>query len=263
MRLGLLARATADGHSIGEIARLDDAALEALLHGPAARGRDVGGDETAAAIVDALGATARLESLALEAILKRAVFSVGVERFVDEIVGRFLEEVGNRWHSGAISPAHEHLASNTTRRVLAWVTDAYELGPDAPSIVIATPAGEMHELGAMAVAAAVVSEGWRVVYLGADLPASDIANAAQQVAAQAVALSIVYVDAQAAAGEVDLVARALPDGIELFIGGAVAGEVERVARNKRIRLVPGIDQLRQTLRRTNSARAGFRLPTAR
>jgi MerR family transcriptional regulator, light-induced transcriptional regulator len=258
VRLGLLARATGVGHSIGEIARLDDSALEALLHAPNARGLDARADDIAGVVADALGAAARLDSPSLEAILKRAAFSLGVERFVDEVVGRFLTEVGNRWHTGAMSPAHEHLASNTMRRVLAWVTDAYELEPDAPRILIATPAGELHELGAMSVAAAAVGEGWRVVYLGASLPARDIATAAEQVGAQAVALSVVYADGASTAAEVEAVARALPEGIDLFIGGAAAHEVEARSRNKRLRVLQGIEPLRQTLRAAYAGRSGFR-----
>ena len=258
VRLGLLARATAEGHSIGEIARLDEGALEALVQRPNGRGPDGRSDEIAALIADALGAAARLESLTLETVLKRAVFSLGVERFVDEVVGRFLEEVGNRWHIGAISPAHEHLASNTMRRVLAWVTDAYELEPDAPRILIATPAGEMHELGAMTVAAAAVGEGWRVVYLGASLPASDIVSAAEQVGAQAVALSVVYAGGPSTAGEVEQIARALPDGVALFIGGAGAHEIKGLVRNGRVSVLDGIDAFRRTLRAAHAGRSGFR-----
>jgi len=247
VRLGLLARATSDGHSIGEVARLDDSALEALVHGAAARGADGHADAVAAVADDALGATARLDALALETTLKRAVFSLGVERFVDDVVGRFLTEVGNRWHVGALSPAHEHLASQTMRRVLAWITDAYELEPDAPRMLIATPAGEMHELGAMTVAAAAVGEGWRVIYLGPSLPARDIANAAEQVGAKAVALSVVYAGGPATAA-----------GVELFIGGAAADEVETLVKKGRARVLHGIEPLRRTLRAVHASKAGFR-----
>jgi methanogenic corrinoid protein MtbC1 len=261
-RLALLARATAEGHSIGEIARLDEAALEALLRGPKARGADDHGEEIGAVVSDALGAATRLDSVALETILKRAVFSLGVERFVDQVVGRFLSEVGNRWHQGAISPAHEHLASDTMRRVLAWVTDAYELEPDAPRILVGTPEGEMHELGAMSAAAAAVGEGWRVVYLGASLPAEDIVSAAEQVGAKAVALSVVYADGASTAAQVARIARSLPDGVDLFIGGAAAHEVDGLARNSRVRVLEGIEPLRRTLRAAHVGRPGFRPPAA-
>jgi methanogenic corrinoid protein MtbC1 len=263
VRLSLLARATAQGHSIGEIARLDSAALESLLHLDGTRLAGDREDLVASAVSDALGAAAALDSGALEAILKRAALSLGVDRFVDDVVGRFLAEVGNRWHEGAMSPAHEHVASDTIRRVLAWVWEAYDVEPDAPRIVVATPSGEMHELGAMTAAAAAVSEGWRVVYLGANLPAHDIVNAAAQVGAHMIALSVVYANGDSAATEVSEVARSVPDGVEVLIGGASAHTVESVVKTASVRALAGIDSFRRVLRARRAARTATAQPRVR
>jgi MerR family transcriptional regulator, light-induced transcriptional regulator len=263
VRLALLARATAQGHSIGEIARLDSAALESLLHVGGARHSGDREDLVGSAVSDALGAAAALDSAALEAILKRAALSLGVDRFVDDVVGRFLAEIGNRWHVGAMSPAHEHVASDTTRRVLAWVWEAYDVEPDAPRIVVATPAGELHELGAMTAAAAAVSEGWRVVYLGANLPARDIANAAAQVSAHVIALSVVYANGDSASREVSEVARSVPDGVEVVIGGAGAQTVESAVKATGVRVLAGIDSFRRMLRAARVARSGAAEPVVR
>lgn len=256
LRLTLLARATAEGHSIGEIARLGAPALEELLHPQRTRSLTEPVDLVGTFVSEALGAAERLDSLALENALKRAVFAVGVERFVDGVVGRLMTEVGERWHAGTISPAHEHLASDTMRRVLAWIGEAYAPDRDAPLIVVATPSGEMHELGAMAVAAAAHGEGWRVVYLGPNLPAGDIVNAAQQVGAQVVALSVVYANGangELAAREIAETARAVRGEIDVVIGGSAARRIESTAAEAGVRVLDGIDSLRHVLR---SARAG-------
>jgi DNA-binding transcriptional MerR regulator/methylmalonyl-CoA mutase cobalamin-binding subunit len=260
VRLSLLARATAQGHSIGEIARLDGAALESLLRADGARHSGDGEDLVAAAVSDALGAAAALDSGALEAVLKRAALSLGVDRFVDDVVGRFLAEVGNRWHEGAMSPAHEHVASDTMRRVLAWVWEAYDVEPDAPRMVVATPSGEMHELGAMTAAAAAVSEGWRVVYLGANLPARDISNAAAQVGAHVIALSVVYANGDSVSREVSEVARSVPDGVEVVVGGSGAHTVESAVKANGVRVLAGIDSFRRMLRAARPARSGIAQP---
>jgi DNA-binding transcriptional MerR regulator/methylmalonyl-CoA mutase cobalamin-binding subunit len=252
VRLGLLRRATASGHSIGEIARLDIAALEALLQ----RSGDRSGESTtpaATVVAAALGATERLDSVALESVLKRATLSLGVDRFVDTVVSHFLTEVGTRWHVGTLSPAHEHLASDTVRRVLAWVSQAYEVEPNAPRIVVATPAGEMHELGAMAAAAAAVSEGWRGVYRGANLPGRDIARAAEQVGARVVALSVVYPDDGATVSEIVEAARSLPQGATLVIGGSGASVIEDAILPEGVRVLGDIGSLRRMLRAAGSS----------
>jgi hypothetical protein len=62
----------------------------------------------------------------------------------------------------------------------------------APILVVATPGGQVHELGALLVGTTAANLGWQVTYLGASLPAAEIAGAARQKGARAVALSLVY-----------------------------------------------------------------------
>ena len=100
----------------------------------------------------------------------------------------------------------------------------------------------------MAAAAAAVSEGWRVVYLGANLPGRDIARAAEQVGARVVALSVVYPDDGATASEIVDAARALPPGAELVIGGAGASVIEHVVLPEGVRVLGDIGALRRMLR---------------
>jgi methylmalonyl-CoA mutase cobalamin-binding subunit len=62
-----------------------------------------------------------------------------------------------------------------------------------------------------------------VLYLGANLPAADIAHAAVQNSARAVALSIVYPgDDDSLPGELALLRRLVPAGIDIIAGGAAA-----------------------------------------
>ena len=81
----------------------------------------------------------------------------------------FLIAVGERWHRGDITPAHEHLASAVVRDTLGWVLATLEPQGDPPTIVVATPAGELHEFGAMMAAVVAAQAGWRVRYLGPNL----------------------------------------------------------------------------------------------
>ena len=268
-RLTLLRRASLAGHSIGEVAKLDITALEELFDDPLAAAAERVPDAVALLVREAIGATERLDPAGLEAILKRGALSLGAATFVDDVVSRFLTAVGDRWHDGEMSPAHEHLASSVTRRVLDWVVDAHVASPRAPRLVVATPAGERHELGAMLVAAAAAEEGWRVVYLGANLPAADIASAARQVRARVVALSAVYGDSETTREEVKSTARGLPKGTTLFVGGRAAERAAKRATNgtsgrargATVRTLPDIAALRRALRTLRSA-AGADTPDA-
>jgi DNA-binding transcriptional MerR regulator/methylmalonyl-CoA mutase cobalamin-binding subunit len=258
IRLSLLRKATAEGHSIGEIARLDDAALASLTSLPtglATAPRDIDAAIHSAVVTDAIAAIEALDQVALENVLKRAVLTLGATRFIDLIAGEVLQQVGDRWHAGTLAPFHEHLATDTVRRVLAWVADAYDTDGRAPVIVVATPAGEFHELGAMLVAAAAAEEAWRVVYLGANLPAGDIVAASKKVNADVVALSLVYANGEAGAREISETARALPHGVELLVGGAAASRMGGGRLGPGVRLLDDIGSLREALRTRRELKA--------
>ena len=87
-------------------------------------------------------------------------------------------------------------------------------------LIVTTPAGQLHEIGALLVAAAAANLGWHVTYLGASLPAAEIAGAASQNRARAVALSVVYPeDDPLLEGELTRLRESLPVETPLLVGG--------------------------------------------
>ena len=233
-RLRLLYRATLAGRSIGQVAELPTEALAELVRQDAAAdaeraGRGVharDGDAPLAAadyLADAVRAIERLDATALEAILRRATFALSAITLLDGLLVPLLEDVGTHWREGTLRPVHEHLASMMVRRVLDGVVEGASPPLATASVVVATPAGQIHELGALLVAASAATEGWRVTYLGPDLPAEDIAECAVRTRARAVALSVVYPTGDPAVGdELQRLRTALPKRTALLVGGAAA-----------------------------------------
>jgi methylmalonyl-CoA mutase cobalamin-binding subunit len=87
-------------------------------------------------------------------------------------------------------------------------------------LIVATPTGQIHELGALLISAAAANLGWHVTYLGASLPAVEIAGAARQNRARAVALSLVYPeDDPRLPGEIFRLHESLPEEVTLLVGG--------------------------------------------
>lgn len=120
-------------------------------------------------------------------------------------------------------PANEHLASMVIRRTLSWLIESGTRSEAAPALVVTTPAGQTHEFGALLAAATAASHGWRVVYLGTSLPAIEIASAAVQSRAQAVAVSLVYPsDDPTIPKELSELRAALPAGISILAGGGAS-----------------------------------------
>lgn len=224
-KLRLLRRLVEGGHRIASVAKLDLDALTALVRevgdaaGPTApsvgRAQDL--------LEELIAAVEALDAVGLEASLRRSAMTLGSEVWIETVIGPLLEAVGDRWHDGKISPAHEHLATATAREVIAWVVRSFTPVADAPLILIATPAGELHELGAMMAAVIAAEAGWRVQYLGPNIPAEDLADAARQLRANAVALSVVHPDhAARSVDEVRQLRRSLSARVPIIVGGKTA-----------------------------------------
>ena len=121
-----------------------------------------------------LRAARRLDAAELQAVLERAAVTLGVPVFLDEIVAPAVERIGHGWAEGSVSVAQEHMATAVFRRVLGWLLGVYEVEGPAARLVVATPPGQIHELGALLVAVSAAAEGWRVTYLGPDMPVPPI-----------------------------------------------------------------------------------------
>jgi methanogenic corrinoid protein MtbC1 len=124
----------------------------------------------------------------------------------------------------------------------------------APRVVVATPSGQIHELGALLGAASAATEGWPVTYLGPDLPAEDIAECAARTRARAVALSVVYPTGDPAVGdELRRVRSALPKRTALLVGGAAAPAYSAVLTAIGAAPLDGLADLRVVLRKLRRA----------
>jgi methanogenic corrinoid protein MtbC1 len=139
-----------------------------------------------------LAAVEAMNPRELEASLMRATIALPAPVLIDEVIGPLLTRIGDQWEHGQLSPGKEHLASAVIRRVLESIMNACSPESDAPGIVVATPAGQLHEFGALLVGAAASALNWRVSYLGTSLPAQDIAEVASTTRSEVIALSVVY-----------------------------------------------------------------------
>jgi methylmalonyl-CoA mutase cobalamin-binding subunit len=131
-----------------------------------------------------------------------------------------MQRIGDLWHQGTLRPIHEHMASSVVRSFLGGMHGIYTAEAAAPHVVVTTPARQRHELGALLAAATAAGEGWQVTYLGPDLPPEEIAAAALQKGARAVALSITYPpDDPLLVDELRRLRRLLDPRIALVVGG--------------------------------------------
>jgi methanogenic corrinoid protein MtbC1 len=236
-RISLLHRATQGGRGIGQIARLDNAELERLIAADeaASRTRSVTAEDALEArgvhgyFEASLDAVAALDGQRLRYELDRAAAKLTRRRLIEDVLVPLVHALGEQWREGSIRPVHEHLATTIVKSFLGNLQGAFRTPYWAPNLVVTTPAGQQHEIGALLVGATAAAEGWYVAYLGPNLPAEDIALAAHEIGARAVALSIVHpADDPALPEELRRLRRLLNPDVAIIAGGRATQQLAPV-----------------------------------
>lgn len=108
-----------------------------------------------------------------------------------EVLLPALDEVGRMWNTGEINIAEEHLASTTTRRVMAQMMLHAAVRPaNGKTLVAAAVAGNQHDIGVAVLGYFFEMDGWRVIPLGANVPIEDLVQAVGFYNADVIGLSV-------------------------------------------------------------------------
>ena len=252
-RLNLLRDVAHAGHSIGQIARLPTARLGKLVAAssglPAPARQALAPAPPIGSFLDeCVAAIKALDAHALDDALKRGATVLGALGLLHRVIAPLAQTLGDLWRDGTFTAAHEHFASAAIRVFLGNAAKPFGALDDAPVLLVATPAWQVHELGALLVGATAANLGWQVTYLGASLPAAEIAGAALQRRARAVALSLVYPeDDPRLAGELARLRESLPIEVPLLIGGRALPAYRDVLEDIGAILIENLAHLGSTL----------------
>ena len=230
-KLRLLNDAIHQGHNIGSVANLSLSELKILMlketiSSPALN--DTLSSVNSGKAVDdifqeCIDAIKNYDAKKLESILINASSKLTQPVLIEELIVPLVYQIGELWHSGEIRVANEHLASSTIRGFLFNLLESYSFGDSAPTLISATPRGQEHELGALIVGVVAASSGWKVVYLGANLPAEEIGAVVSHLHAKVVALSIIYPsDDPLLPKELRKIKQILPSEVSIIAGGRAA-----------------------------------------
>jgi DNA-binding transcriptional MerR regulator/methylmalonyl-CoA mutase cobalamin-binding subunit len=227
LRLRRLREATDRGHPIGRLASLSEEGLSRLLAESPGSLPGEGENAPNAFVTRLLEAARSYDATACEQALVLAIALLEPRRLAGEVLHPVLVEVGRRWHSGEFSISQERLLSSAVRRHLSLVLDTVNRHAHREQIVFATLPGERHEFGLLMAAVACAGRGFRVHYLGPDLPAAEIARFAREVDAGITALSVVLHERLPDLPQqlATLVAGLEPDAA-VWLGGAATAELD-------------------------------------
>lgn len=225
-RLVLLRQAVELGHRISEIANLPMGELHALV------GRDqLPGIEASPRIpyshvklVEmAIAAATALDPRTFRQCLLQATRTLAVPTLFENFVEPLLGDIERRLQAGELRAVNAQFASAHLRTFLGDLLTSSASESSGPCVIISTPHGHVNDLGAVMAAITAQSVGWHAVYLGTNLPTDEIAHAAKNRNARAVALNVCRAKGDLQIGPVLTTLRGLlPPTVELFVCGGAA-----------------------------------------
>jgi DNA-binding transcriptional MerR regulator/methylmalonyl-CoA mutase cobalamin-binding subunit len=242
-RLRLIKRLMDQGHRPGSLAALAHEQLAALA--APQRGAAAGGEAPGGAIVELLEKIRAREPAGFHHALRQCLARQGLERFVDQTVAPLTTAVGDCWEDGSFDVFDEHFYTESAERLLRQAIADLPAARQGPRILLTTVPGEQHGLGLLMAEATFALEGATCIALGTETPLLDIARASTAYGAGVVALSFssAYPRRQVAPVLAQL-RQALPDGVELWAGGAGIARLDAVVG---VRLLPTLENGRQAL----------------
>jgi methanogenic corrinoid protein MtbC1 len=165
--------------------------------------------------------------LAYRIAVELLAHGVPFDDIVIEVLSPVQAELGRRWATGDLGIADEHAASAAVDDLLVRLGATTE-SPSGPGVVVASVEHDAHALGGRVVSSALALAGYRVMFLGASLPAADLADFLDMQRPFALALSCSI--PTALVGAARSVAAAHELAIPVLGGGRALPTVRRATR---------------------------------
>lgn len=116
-----------------------------------------------------------MDEIEFEKLFQKQLVRYGLVKTITEVIYPFLNHVGVLWTTNKVMPAHEHFVSNLIRQKIITAIDSLPLAPpDARSIVLFLAEDEDHEIGLLLASFIVRELGWRIYYLGQNVPTKNV-----------------------------------------------------------------------------------------
>lgn len=247
IRLKLLKEATDKGFTIGRISNLSNEKLLELLQSTQ-KSFEVNQDKGEYFLNESLKAINDLSPKKLEKIFMKASIELSQPHFIDNLIVPLIYKIGEMWQSGDLRISHEHFSTSIIKNFLLNIIQSAHPQDNSPKIVVTTPSGQLHELGALIAACVASFEGWAVVYLGPNLPAEEIASSAIKINARVISLSIVYpLDDERLVEQLKRLKLLIPDDVRILIGGRGSTNYSKVIEEIKAEHIKDTSELREKL----------------
>lgn len=142
-----------------------------------------------------MGALVAFDQRTAEQIWSEAGGLYSTEALCTDLLMPVQIAVGEGWHRGEVSVAAEHFCSRFVEGKLLNLLNAYVDSAGGPLAIIGCAQAEMHELGAIMLSLFMKWAGFRVIYLGQNVPNSTIDETVRQLRPHVLGLSATTIEA--------------------------------------------------------------------
>jgi len=159
------------GHKISKLTCLPKEELEKLASSYALNTSD-----TSLQLDTLLAAMFNLDESAFDKILSSHLLKNGLELTMTELFFPFMKRIGVLWQTGQVNPSYEHFMSNLIRQKMIVAIDSQNPAKKTESkkFLLFLPESETHELGLLFANYIIRSRGHQSIYLGQNLPYTDL-----------------------------------------------------------------------------------------
>lgn len=196
---------------------------------------------------DLIGLLDPLDKAAFERKLNGAVAVIPFEEALHRILLPLQHRIGELWHEGRLNIGVEHYVTKLVQQKLFSVMNQLPVHELGPRVLIACPEGEIHEIGAQAVAYIAANRGCQIYYLGPNLPTADLAAICERISPDLVLLS--FTESQTEENAIhrlkalDPIAHRWP----VAIGGVGARTMSHLLHERNIQLLDSLGALQTRL----------------
>jgi methanogenic corrinoid protein MtbC1 len=128
--------------------------------------------------------------------------------------------VGDAWETGRLEIRHEHFFSEKVGDLLRSLRLPFEERATGPLVVFSSLPGEAHSLGLQMAALVLAVAGCRILFLGTEVPVTQVVSLTKDLNARAVALSVSRASrGTAMTSQISSLRRSLPRRVGLIVGG--------------------------------------------
>jgi DNA-binding transcriptional MerR regulator/methylmalonyl-CoA mutase cobalamin-binding subunit len=160
-----------NGYKISRVAELDQSELsrKVMEVSMVTNGHDSQIENLVVAMIE-------MDEAKFEKLLNMSIIKEGFEKAVFNVLYPLFEKIGVLWQAGSINPAHEHFITNLVKQKIYVAIDSIPVptGNDTPKFLLYLPEWELHELGLLVYDYLIKSRGFKVIYLGQNVPEEDV-----------------------------------------------------------------------------------------